>query len=270
MKHRTFSVLGTVLVGATLVALQGCGTKWVMSGEEGAVAKQGSQGQGSGSAGQAGRNGSGGIMGQSGSITGQSSSMDSPHGSASSGNGMADGGQGSDYPSLSWNRGAGNQRLRGFDPLVEGQVAAEERLKQDDLIAQVERSGYGERTFEQMTQEEKAAVRAGLKDIFFGYDQWTISEQASEALEHNAAWLKENPNAFLRIEGHCDERGTQDYNLVLGEKRAKAARAYLTDMGITSKQVGIVSYGKTRPFCSESSEACYQKNRRDHMLLRMQ
>ncbi|HET9313457.1 MAG TPA: OmpA family protein, partial [Nitrospira sp.] len=72
----------------------------------------------------------------------------------------------------------------------------------------------------------------------------------------------------LKVEGHCDERGTTDYNIVLGDKRSKSARNYLTEIGLSSKQIGIVSYGKERPFCLEHDESCYQLNRRGHVLLK--
>jgi peptidoglycan-associated lipoprotein len=71
----------------------------------------------------------------------------------------------------------------------------------------------------------------------------------------------------MKVEGHCDERGTADYNIVLGDKRAKAARSYLIESGVAPKQVTIVSYGKARPFCTDPAESCYQQNRRGHVLL---
>jgi len=119
----------------------------------------------------------------------------------------------------------------------------------------------------ELTKEEQAAVEAGLQDVFFGYDQWTLSDAGMEALNHDAAYLKDHPGAVLKIEGHCDERGTSDYNMVLGDKRAKAARNYLKEAGVSPTQLAIVSYGKERPFCSERNESCYQQNRRGHILL---
>jgi peptidoglycan-associated lipoprotein len=86
-------------------------------------------------------------------------------------------------------------------------------------------------------------------------------------LNHDAQWLKDHPNAVMKVEGHADERGTADYNLVLGDKRAKTARSYLIESGVGPKQLAIVSYGKARPFCMETSESCYQQNRRGHVLL---
>lgn len=120
---------------------------------------------------------------------------------------------------------------------------------------------------DQGKMEEVAALEAGLQDVFFGYDQWTLSSVGMEALNRDAGYLKDHPGALLKIEGHCDERGTGDYNLVLGDKRAKAARSYLIEAGVSPKQVAIVSYGKERPFCIAHEESCYQQNRRGHMLL---
>jgi peptidoglycan-associated lipoprotein len=152
--------------------------------------------------------------------------------------------------------------LRGFS-----RNPSEERLAQDGYATALNPSGTGPRQRAELTKEEKAAVEAGLHDVFFGYDQWTLSGEGMEALNHDAAYLKDHPGTVLKIEGHCDERGTSDYNMVLGDKRAKAARNYLTEVGVNSKQVVIVSYGKERPFCFDRDESCYQQNRRDHMLL---
>ncbi len=86
----------------------------------------------------------------------------------------------------------------------------------------------------------------------------------------DAEWLKANPTKSVTIEGHCDERGTLAYNLVLGEKRAKAVQKYLMELGVNAKQLSVVSYGKERPFCNEHEDACYQKNRRGHLVVRAQ
>jgi peptidoglycan-associated lipoprotein len=145
---------------------------------------------------------------------------------------------------------------------------ADEYLAHGGGIASVSPAAAGSRHRAELSREEQAAVEAGLKDVFFGYDQWTLSEEGRKALDHNAGWLKDHPGAVLKVEGHCDERGTTDYNMVLGDKRSKSARTYLTELGINAKQIGIVSYGKERPFCTEHDEACYQLNRRGHVLLK--
>lgn len=146
---------------------------------------------------------------------------------------------------------------------------SEERLAKGGDIASLSSSGISARQRAEITKEEKAAIEAGLQDVFFGYDQWTLSDAGMEALNHDAQWLKDHPRALMKVEGHADERGTADYNLVLGEKRAKAARSYLIESGVGSKQLAIVSYGKARPFCTDPSESCYQQNRRGHVLLNM-
>ena len=155
-----------------------------------------------------------------------------------------------------------NGELSGFS-----RNPSEERLAQGGDSGALLPSEVGPRQRAELTKEEQAAVEAGLQDVFFGYDQWTLSDAGMEALDHGAAYLDNHPGAVLKIEGHCDERGTADYNMVLGDKRAKAAQNYLADVRVKLQQVAIVSYGKERPFCLDRDESCYQQNRRDHMLL---
>lgn len=155
-----------------------------------------------------------------------------------------------------------NRELSGFS-----RNPSEERLAQGGYSTALNPSAFSPRQRAELSQEEKAAVEAGLQDVFFGYDQWTLSDTGMEALNHDATYLKDHPGTLLKIEGHCDERGTTDYNIVLGDKRAKAARAYLAEIGVNPKQVAIVSFGKERPFCFDRDESCYQQNRRGHMLL---
>jgi len=166
----------------------------------------------------------------------------------------------SQFPTISG--GGSSGELSGFS-----QNPSEERLQRGGGIASVSSSGMNERQRAELTKEEKAAIEAGLQDVFFGYDQWVISDSGMNALNRDAEWLKAHPGAVMKVEGHCDERGTGEYNFVLGEKRAKAARSYLVEMGVAPKQIAIISYGKERPFCAEHDEACYQQNRRGHVLL---
>jgi peptidoglycan-associated lipoprotein len=144
---------------------------------------------------------------------------------------------------------------------------SEERLTEGEYWGALTPSGIAPRQRAELTEEEKAAVEAGLQDVFFGFDQWTLSDAGMDALNHDAAYLNNHPTAILKIEGHCDERGTADYNMVLGDKRAKAARNYLVEALVKPTQLAIVSYGKERPFCLDHDESCYEQNRRDHMLL---
>jgi peptidoglycan-associated lipoprotein len=203
------------------------------------------------------------------SNSGSSSSASS---GASGGYGSGEAGRDGQYPSLGRQQDMAEVeggRLRGFSPLVNGQIAGEERLSRSPIGSMLTSNERDEKWAAEIRREEAAALEAGLKDVFYGYDRYSVSENDGVAsLTTNAAWLKDNPKALLKISGHCDERGTHDYNLVLGEKRAKAAKAFLVDMGVSSKQVAIISYGKDRPFCAEHDEACHQQNRRGHMLLR--
>jgi len=105
-----------------------------------------------------------------------------------------------------------------------------------------------------------------LQDIYFDYDRFTVRADGAQAMEQNARWLRSHKSQNVLIEGHCDERGTQAYNLVLGEKRAKSAKRYLEDLGIPGSQLQITSYGENRPVCHEQTENCYQRNRRAHFV----
>jgi peptidoglycan-associated lipoprotein len=109
---------------------------------------------------------------------------------------------------------------------------------------------------------------AGLSDIFFDFDQYAIRQDARPTLEGDAAWVSKSSAKLIVIEGHCDERGTEAYNMVLGEKRATTAKRYLEDLGIPGSKLKVVSFGKTRPFCKEHNESCYQLNRRAHFVVR--
>ncbi len=106
-----------------------------------------------------------------------------------------------------------------------------------------------------------------LQDAYFDYDQSDLREDARTALSANAEWLKKFSSIQVLIEGHCDERGTSAYNLALGDRRANAARDYLDSLGIAATRARTVSYGKERPVCTESTEDCWQRNRRAHFVI---
>lgn len=111
---------------------------------------------------------------------------------------------------------------------------------------------------------QPARPMAALSDVFFDFDRFTVRSDAQPVLEANAGVLKLQSDQQIVIEGHCDERGTSAYNLVLGERRAQSAKNYLQVLGVPPSQIRITSYGKERPFCTEHSEACWQSNRRAH------
>jgi peptidoglycan-associated lipoprotein len=106
-----------------------------------------------------------------------------------------------------------------------------------------------------------------VKDAYFDYDKADVRTDARDALTQTAQFLRSYPQVKVVVEGHCDERGSTEYNLALGDRRAAAAKAFLTSLGISADRMETVSYGKERPFCSASTEECYQQNRRAHFVL---
>lgn len=106
-----------------------------------------------------------------------------------------------------------------------------------------------------------------LDDIFFDYDSSGLSLDARELLNLNAEWLRANPTARIEIEGHCDSRGTIEYNLGLGARRATAVREYLVSVGISPDRMSTISYGKELPVCQEETPACWSQNRRAHLVV---
>jgi peptidoglycan-associated lipoprotein len=109
---------------------------------------------------------------------------------------------------------------------------------------------------------------AEVKPIYFTFDKYDIRPDDAKILEANAEWLKTNPEMLLLIEGHCDERGTAEYNLALGERRAQATRNYLISSGVADERISIVSFGAERAVCTEETEECWSKNRRAASLVK--
>ena len=107
-----------------------------------------------------------------------------------------------------------------------------------------------------------------LKDIHFDFDKYDIRPADAKTLDGNAGWLKSNPNHLVLIEGHCDERGTNEYNLALGERRAKSTMNYLVSQGVQASRITIISYGEERPICTQRTEECWAQNRRAHFLVK--
>ena len=112
-------------------------------------------------------------------------------------------------------------------------------------------------------------LEAALHDIYFDYDRFTIRDDAMPLLKANAKLLSATlAEKKIIIEGHCDERGTQSYNMVLGERRAKAAKQFLADLGVPTENLQVMTYGKDKPFCQEHTEECWQENRRGHFVIK--
>lgn len=127
------------------------------------------------------------------------------------------------------------------------------------------------------TEVSEASVRgsefspsADIDAIHFDYDSYALSEQARDTLKKNAEYLKAHADLDVLAAGNCDERGTVAYNLALGQKRAKAVRDFYIHLGVHGKRVATISYGKEKPSCTESNEACWAKNRRTDTLVRAQ
>ncbi len=107
-----------------------------------------------------------------------------------------------------------------------------------------------------------------LKDIHFDFDKYDIRSADARILDENAQWMKANADYLILIEGHADERGTNEYNLALGERRAKSTMNYLVSQGVQANRMTLISYGEEHPLCTERNEGCWAKNRRAHFLVK--
>jgi peptidoglycan-associated lipoprotein len=120
---------------------------------------------------------------------------------------------------------------------------------------------------EEVRSDRYKEVKDLFEDIYFDYDEYEIRAAAKAILEKISTWMLTNRASKISIEGHCDERGTNEYNLALGDKRAKAARDFLIALGVPSGRIEMISYGEEKPVCSEKTDACYAKNRRVHFVI---
>lgn len=114
---------------------------------------------------------------------------------------------------------------------------------------------------------EQLNAERPLADVYFDLDEAAIRDDARGSLQKNAEWMKRWSSTRVTVEGHADERGSSEYNLALGERRASSVREYLVSLGVRADRVSIVSKGKESPFCSESAESCWQQNRRGHFII---
>ncbi len=136
---------------------------------------------------------------------------------------------------------------------VEAPVVQEPQLTEEEMFLQ--------KSLDQINREKP------LGTIYFDYDRALVRDDARAVLDGNATWLKKFRTAKILVEGHCDERGTEEYNLALGEKRAKSAQDYLLSMGIASDRIKIISYGKSQPINPGHDESAWQMNRRAQFLV---
>jgi peptidoglycan-associated lipoprotein len=117
-------------------------------------------------------------------------------------------------------------------------------------------------SLDQLREGKSTAGSGPLKDVFFEFDRYDLRADARDILKANADWLKKNPSARVEIEGHCDDRGTNEYNLALGAKRSQTVKDYLVTLGIPNERLSTISYGEEIPVCKDQSEECRGKNRR--------
>lgn len=123
----------------------------------------------------------------------------------------------------------------------------------------------GTNTIDQYAKTGRVGGNGGpLNDIHFGYNDYTIQPQDNSILRANADWLTQHPDTHVQVEGNCDDRGSEEYNIALGAKRAQSAKDYLTTLGISGDRISTISYGKELPICTEETDDCWAQNRRDH------
>ena len=112
------------------------------------------------------------------------------------------------------------------------------------------------------TMSAEDEFRSNVQDVFFDYDTYDVRDDQMARVTHDAAWMNSHPNVKIVVGGYCDERGSSEYNLALGQKRADSVREALISAGVAANRVRVISYGKEKPYCSESTEECWQSNRR--------
>jgi peptidoglycan-associated lipoprotein len=131
--------------------------------------------------------------------------------------------------------------------------------------------GVGSGGGSELSQFQKGTLgqngQGPLQDIHFDFNDYSIRPQDNQVLQSNAAWLSKHPNTRVQIEGNCDNRGSEEYNLALGAKRAQAAKDYLETLGIAGDRMSTISYGKELPLCTDNTPECWAQNRRDHFVV---
>jgi peptidoglycan-associated lipoprotein len=147
---------------------------------------------------------------------------------------------------------------------AEKEVVKQEPAKKDDTAEAAAREAAAR---EAAAKEAIAKEAASFKDINFDFDEFSLRSDAREILKKHAEWLAKYGNYGVLIEGNCDERGTTEYNMALGERRAKEAMKYLVELGLDAKRIKTISYGKEKPLDPEHNEEAWAKNRRDHFVV---
>ena len=153
---------------------------------------------------------------------------------------------------------AGQERSGEKEKGIKEESVREEAIPGKAILEQTARKGKEK----EMAGGREAVGESKMESIYFDFDQWVIRDDQKDILAKNAEWLKANPKPKIRIEGNCDERGTAEYNLALGQKRAEAAKAFLEGLGVPAQRMQSVSYGLERPFDPGHDETAWTKNRR--------
>lgn len=155
------------------------------------------------------------------------------------------------------------------DPMLVKSYEGQEKNQGDDLTSTRDGESQAlihEADVHEGTVSETAKYRFYNQDVLFIFDDYSLSVAARTILKEKAQWMNTNPDESIIIEGHCDERGTNEYNLALGDRRAESVKSFLVDLGIDEKRIKTVSYGEERPLDSQSDEAAWLKNRRAHFV----
>ncbi len=165
---------------------------------------------------------------------------------------------GKQAPGGSETASGGQEKSGEMEKGIKEESVREEAVPGKAILEQTARKGKEK----EMTERREAVGESKMESIYFDFDQWVIRDDQKDILVKNAEWLKANPKPKIRIEGNCDERGTAEYNLALGQKRAEAAKAFLEGLGIPAQRMQSVSYGLERPLDPGHDETAWTKNRR--------
>ena len=151
-------------------------------------------------------------------------------------------------------------------PSAKEQPASEQQLKGPEKITEQKVESIASKDMAASAVEGKEGM---FEDILFDYDRYDVKESYRVELKAVSAWMMKNNSASVSLEGHCDDRGTNEYNLALGDRRAKSVKDYLVSLGVPSSRIETISYGEEKPLCTEQSEECWAKNRRAHFVILM-
>lgn len=160
-------------------------------------------------------------------------------------------------------------RIASIEPPAESGVSRTQETRTNQISSQAPGNTIPSNNPASLHDKDSVMIpdSTGIVDIYFDFDQYSLRPDAQSVLERNGQWVRNASGKSLLIEGHCDERGTLAYNLVLGEKRAKSAKRYLENLGISSSRLHTTSYGEVKPSCKEHNEGCWKYNRRAHFVV---